>query len=587
MLASTIPGLLAGLVCLLVAIGLGSGLLRRLSIDAPPAWGFPLSLLAGVATINTCVMFALFLGGGVRALRILSALLLVTAVYEVARYRNWLGGRWLPGMITRERWMAGIACVALGLNLCVALAPSTKIDELYYHMAVPKRVIADDGLRAYREPFAAAIYPQMAFQYGLSAEHACGIPEAGNVLSWGLSAALIVLIIGSVAELSGERQAGWLFGGVAAVGIYTAVWHVTSGAHALGDLATATAGCLCLLPAKSLAWVHEDRRLALASLAACTAASTKISLLPVCVAITLLASLQARRGIGWRKAAGIPLGIWAVLYLPPLVWASIQTGSPFGVATASLFHSTFFGAATLVKMAESREEGQMGLIPSLQLLSISVSVGQVIALGVVAAGAWKCARLRILLGLVAGQILLIVLFLPQEFRFLGGLQFVVLIMAAEELTSWAAGRRWLLRSRLLAIPLCLPWLAAQVYYARPFLGVTLGLESRDSFIDRYVAFAADFRALDRILPKDAVLYATRWRLPAYYAPRPVIFTMEDRAPGHPLYRFRVGTPITEAPLLCPEPIYENRQASAVVYRTPGRTPLREILQVDRCIVDSR
>jgi len=578
--------LLAGLVCLLAAIGIGSALLRRLSIGAPATWGFPLSLLSGVAAINTCVMLALFFGGGVRTLRILSAFLLLAAGYEVLRYRNLFGMEALPRLVGRERWMAAVVLAALALNLCLALAPSTKIDELYYHMLVPKRVISDDGLRAYREPFAAAIYPQMAFQYGLSAAHAWGIPEAGNVVSWGLSAALIVLVIGTVTELTGELQAGWLFGGVAVVGLYTAVWHVTSGAHALGDLATAMAGCLCLLPAKSLAWVREDRRLGLVSLAACTAASTKISLLPVCAAITLLTILQARRSIGWRKAAGIPLGVWAVLYMPPLLWSGIQTGSPFGVATASLFHSAFFGADTLGKLAESREAGRTGLLQALRLLAISVSVGQILALGAAAAGARQWASLRILLGLVAGQVLLIVFFLPQEFRFLGGLQFVVLILGAGELSSWAMGKRWLLRSRLLAIPLCLPWLAAQAYYARPFIAVDLGVESRDSFIDRNVAFASDFRALDRLLPNDAVLYATRWHLPAYYAPRPVIFTMEDLPPGHhPVYRFRVGKPITEAPLLCPDLVYENQQAFAAVYRTPGRPAIRETLRVERCTVE--
>ena len=70
--------------------------------------------------------------------------------------------------------------------------------------------------------------------------------------------------------------------------------------------------------------------------------------------------------------------------------------------------------------------------------------------------------------------------------------------------------------------LCLPWMAVQVYYAGPFLKVDLGFVSRDRFRDEYVAFSKDFRALDRILPSNAVLYA-RTRLPAYYAPRPVIF----------------------------------------------------------------
>src|SRR5574340_690673 len=339
--------LAVGLVCLLACMGIGSGLLRRLRIDAPPHWFFPIALLSGVAVMNTCVVLALVFGGGVRTLRVLAVFLLGFAGYEVARYLNVSQALALPRSIARERWLASVVLVALGLNLLIALAPSTKIDEIYYHMLVPSRVVSDDGLRPYREPYESAIYPQMTYQFGLSVLYASGIPEAGNVLSWGLGAALIVLIIGTVSELTGEKQAGWLFGGMAAVGLYTAVWHVTSGAHALGDLATVIAASLYLLPDSSIAWAREETRFFLICLAGCTAASTKISLLPVCTAITLLATLPAARSVGWPKTIGVLVGVWAVFYSPLLIWSGIESGSPFGLATASLFHSDFFDASTI------------------------------------------------------------------------------------------------------------------------------------------------------------------------------------------------------------------------------------------------
>ena len=57
-----------------------------------------------------------------------------------------------------------IVGVAVALNALVALAPSTKIDELYYHMLVPSRILSDSALHFYREPWQAAILPHMIFQ---------------------------------------------------------------------------------------------------------------------------------------------------------------------------------------------------------------------------------------------------------------------------------------------------------------------------------------------------------------------------------------------------------------------------------------
>lgn len=581
-MGAALVNLAAGFVCLAVATGIGCVLLRFLQVNAPPHWRFPIALLSGVAVINACVTLALFLNGGVRTLRVLAAILLAFGAYGAIRYLNPYNALASLRSIVRERWLAAVVLIALALNLFIALAPSTKIDELYYHMLAPKRIVSDDGLRPYRQPYESAIYPQMAFQYGLSVLYACGVPGAGNVLSWGLGAALIILIIGTVSELVGNRQAGWLFGGMAVVGLYTALWHVTSGAHALGDLATVIAVCLCLLPEESIPWAQAETRLMLVCLAACTAALTKISLVPLCTAITLLACRRAARDVGWPRAIGQSLGLWLALYFPILIWSYIRSGSPFGLATASLFHSDFFDPQTVALLAESRMATQTGLIPVLKTLAPSVSAGLILAIGVVVAGAFKRAAFRIVLVLLMGQTFLIAGFLPHEFRFLGGLQFVVLIMAAVELSCSATGKHLLLRSRFLAIPLCLPWLIVQAYYAQPFIKVDLGFESRDSFLNKYVAFRSDFRILNRILPKDAILYVANSRLPSYYAPRPVIFTLKDLAHKRPFYRFTVGEAEMEDDIRCTELVYENHVAVSGAFRTPGRHPVREQLKVERC-----
>jgi hypothetical protein len=257
-----------------------------------------------------------------------------------------------------------------------------EINELHYHMLVPKRVLEDGGLHLYREPWVAAI-PQMAFQLGLSAVSAAGFPEAGNVISWGLGVVLVMLIAGVVADNAASRMAGWLTGAIAAVGLYPAVWHVTSGAHALGDLAIAV-GCLwALLPRDQLGELGSRAKLVLICLASCTAASTKLSLLPLALVLTGIAVIAASKTDGWIGFAAIAAAVWAVFYGPALVWTMKQSGSPFGPATAAMFHSTFWDARTLEHMRASHLS-QDGWRPIIEWMLPSLSVGIVAAFAVLA-----------------------------------------------------------------------------------------------------------------------------------------------------------------------------------------------------------
>jgi len=137
---------------------------------------------------------------------------------------------------------------------------------------------------------------------------------------------------------------------------------------------------------------------------------------------------------------------------------------------------------------------------------------------------------------------------------------------------------------MVLIGLCLPWLAVQAYYALPFVKVDAGFVSRESFRKEYVAFTEDFKALDRILPQDAVIYVANSRSPSFYAPRPVIFTLQDLKERGPLYRFMVGNVAGQEQLTlsCGQTVYENSQAIVETFRAAGRAPVRDRLRVQKC-----
>ncbi len=584
------PGtLLAGLLGLIAAGGIGFGVTHLLR-PVPNRWRLSTSLVSGVAIIDQSVMLVLFLGGGVAGVKLVgagAAVIGCCALWGLRKHLSFVPG--LKATRSADRWFIAVIVVAVAINLIIAVAPSTKIDELYYHMLIPKRIMEDRGVHLYRWPFEAAFFPQTCFQLGLSAAHAAGFSEAGNVVSWGLGAALILLIAGVTTDLTGNSTAGWMTGAISAVGLYSSVFHVTSGPHALGDLATVTATCLALLPDGQSGGLKATTRLMLVCLAAYTAASTKISILPLAATITLIGVHRAAAQVGWKKAAGIALGVWGVFYGPILLWTTLQCGSPFGLATATLFHSHYFGPETIASYIVIKGLYKTGWIPLLAWLAPSVSVGIVAAFGVVAYAAWKREPVfKILFGLVCGQAILIAWLLRQQFRFLGGLQYVVLIMGAWVLWPSGLGTRLIARWWLVLFGACLPWLAVQIYYARPFMKVVSGIESRDAFLHQYVAFTEDFRALDHILPANAVLYVVNSRLPSYYAPRPVIFTLEDLRGRGPLFRFWTQQAGEVAPrddsVACPETVYENLDAVVDVFRTPGRAAVHEPLRVERCNV---
>ncbi len=584
--ARTLAG---GLLGLIVAAGIGCGFLRLLG-PIPGRYRLATALLGGVAVIDWAVTLVLFLGGGAGAIEFLGLAALIIGISLLLASWRTLRVVLARDLATRAgRWFAALIVAVAAINLLIAIAPSTKIDELHYHMLIPLRVLQDGGLHLYRQPFEAAIFPQTAFQLGLTLEHAAGFPEAGNVVSWGLGIALVLLVAGVTGDLTGNPTAGWMTGAISAVGLYPAVWHVASGPQALGDLATVFACLLALLPDFHAGEWKPPTKLVLICLAAYVAASTKISNLPVDAAVTIVGIHRTRRSLGSWRTLGIASVVWGVFYGPILVWTTAQCGSPFGLATAALFHSHYFGPETLAKLDFARSVGPSGLWTHLSWLAPSFSAGVVAAFAIVAIAAARRRGLFIVVaGLVCGQILLIEWLLPHEFRFLGGLEYVVLVLAAWEFWPSSPGA-WLARNGWVVFAaFCLPWVAVQLYYARPFLRVDTGIETRASFLEQYVAFADDFRVLNRILPADAVLYIVTTRLPSYYAPRPVIFTLEDLRGRRPLYRFVVGegSPSPQHALACAEVVYKNDDAVVETYRTPGRAPQHSELRVERCTMQA-
>lgn len=598
-MANTIINLFAGLLSLIGISGLGRLLIRPLRPLALQ-WYAALAMLAGIALSSVSVQCLAMAGSGRTGFRVLGAGIVVLGILG-----HWIGrGRYsslpLPRAGPFRTFALSLLCLVLVLLVLISLAPSSKIDELYYHMLTGRRVLEDHGLRVYQLPAEQAIVPQMGYQIAETVFHATNTADAGNILSLGFGLVLWILIYGVVAEETGCPEVGLLAAAASAVGLYPAVWYVTAGPHALGDLAT-FAGVAALVFPGGLGGPSQDEtgdktrsvaRVFACVLGAVCAASTKISLVPVGVVITA-AALFRLRGAARIQMGAVAAGLWLFVEGPLVIWTYIHTGSPFGAAFAQLFGRTAYQPFVLQALADSRRVNQTGLGNALYYAVLYLNGGSLVFIlcgAVTSCRQWK--RFAALPFLVALQVVLIAIFLPHDFRFLGGLQYGLLVAGALGLSPLWRARvpfKWVAGASLLLLG---PWLAAELYYARPFVAVALGATTREDFLKRYVAFTDDFRALDKILPRDAKLYLPNNRAPAVYAPRPVIFTLADWDRRTPLYRLLVQ-PSSEPPdasgfepqtgMTCSDVVYRNPDAIVVTYRTPNREPGRDTVVVHHCL----
>jgi hypothetical protein len=584
---SEFANLLAGTAAVISVSGIGRGMIRFVTkVSLPLHWYVALSMLGGVGIASVVVQITAMIGTDRRGFELLAAVICLLGLVCHICFRNgWMPLAWkLPGKI--GYLTLGMLVCAVACSCFAALAPSSKIDELTYHMLASRRVVEDGGLRIYQFPSAQAIVPQMGYQVALSVFHAMGTPDAGNLLSLAFGVTLLFLLYGVALEQTARPSWALLAAMVSAIGIYPSLWHVTSGPHSLGDLATTTATAALFFPG-GLLKVGTRGQLAACALASAVAASTKISLVPLGLLLTIGVVFAPKVRRTWLSASMLAAGIWLALDGPLIVWTFWQTGSPFGAATAQLFHSHAYEPAVFADLAATRRVNQTGLWIALRtaLLQLNGAYLLLLLLGIASCLLrWK--RLGFLLFLLAMQTLVIAIVLPHDFRFLGGLQYVCVLAGLIAAASVLLSQRVNNLIRVGLIVLAIPWLGAQAYYVLPFAKEDLGLISRTDFLNRYVAFMDDFSKLDKLLPAGSELYVTNLRPPSVYFPRPVIFSASDWDRRSPLFRFRVSSPGERAPtegsLRCPEPLYTNKDAIIETYRTPGHAPRRGILIVEAC-----
>lgn len=559
--------------------GLGTVLIHLLRLDLPPPWIHVTAILLGIQVESLTVQIFGMIGLATRPLLIgIWSLMILCAA--IALYR------WPPNKpsahIVKLRWLAvltiAVVVIAIGVNLLIAVAPSTKIDELFYHMLVPSRIVSDGALRFYREPWESAIWPQMVYQISAAPLHAMGYPDAANVVSWSLAGTLLWLAWRLMR--ANERSTAWamLWLGSICVGMYAAVWDVTGGAHAMGDLAMASAVVAFCVRERQLAGLSPFAYAAMLSILLVGTAASKVTLLPVSGLLLCFAAWRLFRSMplpDFAKVVLILVAPWIIFLFPLAIWCWSQSGSPFGLILANKLGPSIYPMGLSEQtFAATRAAVNWSFMTVIEFTAINYS--PLVWLGVIGAfvGTSLSAATRgILLFLLMLQCSIIYVFLAHDVRYLGGFHYGLVVafglFAAPGLYKRLASLRYISAVCLL---LLLPWLGVQVYYAKQFFPVALGLEKL-AFYKRYVAVYADYVNLDRLLPSDAVILVRGFLLDSVYAPRPIFYDEADLPAGKPAVLFaslpeRVPLKGYKLGRL----IYTDKQAVVATYRTPGKSP---------------
>src|SRR5262249_30559263 len=342
----------------------------------------------------------------------------------------------------------------------------------------------------YREPWEGAVLPDMVFQISAAPAHAIGYPDAANVVSWGISATLVWFAWRIVRAR--RKSVAWSALCIASlcVGIYPAVWQVTAGPHAMGDLAMAVAIVAICCREQVLVTLSPVAYSGMLSILLVSAATSKISLLPLSVVVLCLGILPLLRLSEPRTCRNILAAVaipWMTFGFPIALWTWTQSGSPFGPVLSGMFGSPILPNSWSEDIRTTREANQLPLF--MVLPSVLLSYSPLIWLGVIGAIFFssipKLTRATLCLLLVL-QCSLIYWLLPYDPRFLGGLHFGLLIAFAAFVTPHIHDRFSSIKHILSSsVMLLLPWLAIQIYYAMQFFPVSLGLEKR-AFYERYV-----------------------------------------------------------------------------------------------------
>ena len=566
--------LVLGLAVFFSLLGFGNYILKKFRYNFPEPWLSIVSLVLGVLLFSLIVQIFSMLEVANKWL-LISLLFFIlpfglNLLSKISDIRNTIpsfkGYAILPFLII---------IIAILINLLVALSPTTKIDEMVYHMLLPARIVSDGSLIYYSLPWESAILPHMFYQIMATPLYALGLPDSANVISLSILVLLIWFALKLVWQETNNITLAWWVGALIPVGMYSVVSFITVAGNSFMVLSTVTGSISVLTRNTLLKDMHLSEWVIMCSILILGIASSKASLIPLAIMLLLVLLFKVfkerKKLLSRIKIISLLISPWVIIYFPIIIWTFINSGSPFG----PLFLDFFSGGTIIFDPLVESLNRKIGSRPHFKEITfitlISWSPLLWISLGSILFVDKLSLKDRVLfVSFFIFQLIVIVFSLPYLARHFGGLQYVFIIIIAIFYSPLKIFKNNL-KIIIIMVSLTLPWLTVQAYYAKPFIEMSLGIYPKNIFFSKYIPFYKDYKQLDKILPFNANILVVGSRVNSFYSPRPMFMSINDlNTINYPSYLFVVGQNIdvSSLDLNIGNVVYKNTRAIQFTFRTP-------------------
>ena len=560
---------LFGVISYLSILAIGRIEIKLLKIKISRIWDLSARIILGVFTLSLLNQVLAYL-----KINTYQTYIFLIAIFTIISFWEILNIELKKfKLIKKDMIPLSFLSIIFFVRYTLSIIPSSKIDELNYHMFTPLRIVSDEALIYYQFPWPASIWPHMHYQILGAPFYSIGYPDSLNLLSLAIFSAFIYTVYLLIKENTNNSNLGLWAGVIVATGLHSTVDITTNSSNALLLLGSSLSLIvLCdssrFMPSKDLrSFSFYFGLLFLATI------SSKVSMLPISflmifLFIKVVCDYWSSKVL--LRAFSYFITPLLIFYLPLLIYTWIESGSPFG----AFLNSTFTGQEPIYDPYLEFRDGKMGYRGNFKEISFFLLTKWSPLIWI----SWiflPLKRINLRSKLIISSIFMIQFFviwalLPNRPRHFGGLQYVALVMIFIEIIPiiYSKFRNFLISLFLLS---SIPWIFLDIYYALPL--VSKAITRPEKFKNDYIPFFSDFKKIDQLIEKNAQLFVIGTRLNNFHAPRKVFLNKIDvKERNLPTYLFLVGEKNLNSlkDFNLENKIYENIYAKKFCYRTPGK-----------------
>ena len=528
---------LTGSFSLLGFIYIGQLIKENLKIDINNIWNNLISLILGIFSFSLIIQIVSFLGiNNKLTLGILASVSILAGFGRIFFLKLSI-----PKIDKKTIIPSTILIAIFFIRILFAIIPTTKIDELHYHMLLPIRLTSENGLNFYSYPWEGAIWPHMHYQFIGAPFYSIGLPDSLNIISLGIFLIFLITLFFQINnEINNKELSIWCLL-IFSSGLYSLIDLTTNSSNSLLLVSSCSSLLILCDPNKYLPTKDLRSFSMIFGLFSLGMIGSKISMMPILIiqAFIFLITIYKIWGIkSIYKSTLYFLLPFVVFYVPTVLYTWIKSGSPFGPLLSSFFE--YKGDFDPLVSSANGEIGYRGNLKEFIFFCITkwsplVWLSWIFFIN----KKISCSIKTIFLTFLIIQSLIIWLILPDVPRHFSGFQYVgILIIFVELIPKFF--KKYKKLSRTVFLLFSFPWFLLDIYYSYPL--ISKAFFNPERFKKDYVAFYEDFILLNNLLEKDSEILFYGSRINSYHSPRKVLFeSSEIKKNENEKYLFIIGS----------------------------------------------